>query len=161
MKHYTLILATLLSLLIPVQSWGADFQKGLDAAQRGDYATALKEWIPLAEQGDADAQFALGIMYESGDGVLQDYKTAPKWYTLSAEQGDAYAQYNLGVMYENGKGVLQDYVKAHMWYNIGASNGYDSGGKNRDIIAKQMTPSQIEEAQKLARECVAKNYKGC
>ena len=89
-----------------------DFQKGLDAAQRGDYNTALKEWTSLAEQGDAKAQFNLGIMYERGQGVLQDYKTAVKWYALSAEQGDALAQYNLGVIYDKGQGVLQDYKTA-------------------------------------------------
>ena len=64
-------------------------------------------------------------------------------------------------MYDNGKGVLQDYVYAHMWANITASNGEKNGAEVRDIIAKDMTPSQIEKAQDLARECVAKNYKGC
>ena len=81
MKHFALILTTLLSLLIPVQSWGGDFQKGLDAYSSGDYATALKEWTPLAEQGDAKAQHSLGVMYVNGEGILQDYKTAVKWYT--------------------------------------------------------------------------------
>jgi TPR repeat protein len=161
MKHYAPILATLLSLLLPVQSWGDAFQKGLDAYNSGDYATALKRFTFLAELGIPSAQYNLGVMYADGKGVLQDYKTAVKWYTLSAEQGDADAQNNLGYMYDKGHGVLQDYVRAHMWYNISASNGIDNGGKNRDIIAKQMTPSQIEKAQDLARECVAKDYKGC
>ncbi len=78
-----------------------------------------------------------------------------------AEGGYIDAQYNLGIMYDNGKGVLQDYVYAHMWANISASNGEKNGAEVRDIIAKDMTPSQIEKAQDLARECVAKNYKGC
>jgi hypothetical protein len=73
-------------------SWSADFQKGYDAYQSGDYATALREWQPLAEQGNADAQYELGWMYRSGKGVPQDYKTAFKWYTLAAEQGHAAAQ---------------------------------------------------------------------
>ena len=64
-------------------------------------------------------------------------------------------------MYENGDGVLQDYVKAHMWHNISASNGSEQAKKNRGKVSKTMTPSQIEKAQELARECVAKNYKGC
>jgi uncharacterized protein len=106
MKRYAFLLVSLLSMLVPVQSWGADFQKGWDAVQRGDYATALKEWTPLAEQGDADAQYNLGVMYQNGQGVLQNYKTAAKWFTLAAEQFHANAQYNVGVMYENGKGVL-------------------------------------------------------
>ena len=84
-----------------------------------------------------------------------------KWYRLAAEQGDASAQFYLGEMYANGKGVIQDNVYAHMWWNIAASSGDKDAVKNRDIVAKRMTPSQIEKAQKLARECVRKKYKGC
>ena len=65
---------------------------------RKDYKTAYKLWLPLAEQGDADAQVLLVEMYDKGQGVPQDYKESIKWYRLSAEQGDAIAQYNLGVM---------------------------------------------------------------
>jgi TPR repeat protein len=61
-------------------SWSADFQKGFDAYDRGDYATALKEWTPLVEQGDALVQSNLGVMYDTGRGVPQDYKTTRKWY---------------------------------------------------------------------------------
>jgi TPR repeat protein len=64
-------------------------------------------------------------------------------------------------MYDNGDGVQQDYVYAHMWFNIAASSGNKGASENRDIVAERMTPSQIQEAQTLARECVAKNYKGC
>ncbi len=66
-------------------SWSQDFQKGLTAAQSGDFANALREWTPLAKQGNADAQYNLDLMYDKGDGVLQDYKTAVKWYKLAAE----------------------------------------------------------------------------
>ena len=100
-------------------------------------------------------------MYESGAGVPQDYKTAVKWYRLAARQGSADAQSNLGGMYGMGTGVIQDNVYAHMWWNIAASSGNSkNASKNRDIVAIRMTPAQIEEAQKLARECVRKNYKG-
>ena len=68
-------------------SWSADFQKGLTAYKSGDYATALREWTPLAKQGDADAQYNLGVMYEKGRGVPKDDKTAVKWYRLAAKQG--------------------------------------------------------------------------
>ena len=70
----------------------ADFQKGYAAYQSGDYATALREWTPLAEQGKASAQFNLGVMYDKGQGVPEDDKAAVKWYRLAAEQGDANAQ---------------------------------------------------------------------
>lgn len=84
-----------------------------------------------------------------------------KWYTKAAEQGDADAQFNLAVMYDNGLGVLQDNVYAHVWLNIASSNGSETAGKNRDLVAKRMTPDQIAEAQRLARECVKKDYKNC
>ena len=84
--------------------YGDDYQDGWDAYERQDYKTAYKLWLPLAEQGDADAQVLLGEMYDKGQGVPQDYKESIKWYRLSAEQGDAIAQYNLGVMYGKGHG---------------------------------------------------------
>ena len=100
-------------------------------------------------------------MYQIGKGVPQDYKTAVKWYRLAAEQGLAFAQNNLGVMYATGQGVIQDNVYAHMWWNIAASSGHKGAVTNRDIVAKRMTPAEISTAQKLARECVRKKYKGC
>ena len=126
-----------------------------------DYKQAVKWYTLAAEQGDANSQFTLGLIYKHGTGVTQDYKQVFKWYTLAAEQGDASAQNNLGVMYYNGKGVTQDNIYAHMWFNIASSNGSGNASENRDILAQKMTKEQIVEAQKLARECVAKNYKGC
>ena len=128
MKKLTAILCVTIAVLLGSLgvSWSADLQKGLDAANRGDFATALREWRPLAEQGDASAQN------------------------------------NLGFMYVYGKGVLQDYVRAHMWFNIAASSGGSkNSSKSRDNVAKKMTLSQVEKAQKLARECVRKRYKDC
>ena len=87
----------------------ADFASGMRAYEKGDYATALKEWRPLAEQGDARAQYNLGRVYEYG---AQDFKEAVKWYRLAAEQGYASARYNLGVMFCEGPGVTQDYEEA-------------------------------------------------
>ena len=103
--------------------WAQDFNKGLKAAQSGDFATALKEWKPLAEQGDADAQFNLGLMYGNGWGVPQDYAEALKWYRKAAEQGDAKAQSNLGLRYAKGKGVTQDDAEALKWYRKAAEQG--------------------------------------
>ncbi len=112
------------------------------------------KWYRLgAEQGDAAAQFKLGFMYDSGRGVPQDTAEALKWYRLAAGQGIAYAQTNLGIMYENGRGVAQDYVLAHMWFNLAAAQGKDENVlKLRDLLASEMTPDQIAEAQRLARE---------
>ena len=75
------------------------FKQGLESAKKGDYQTAFKLWLPLAEQGDANTQFNLGNMYYEGKGVKQDYAEAVKWYRKAAEQGKANAQFNLGNMY--------------------------------------------------------------
>ena len=190
------LLFTLLFLTLGT-AWGGAFEDGLAAAERKDYATAIKFWHPLAEQGHssaqsnlgimyanghgvtqdykeavrlyklaaeqgyAHAQFNLGYMYSEGQGVLQDYKEAVRLYGLAAEQGYARAQTNLGVMYANGQGVLQDYARAHMWYNLASSTGDANGTKNRDKVAKLMTPQQVGSAQEMARACQASNFKGC
>jgi len=173
----------------------ADFQAGLDAYNQGDYATALKEWQPLAEQGEADAQvnlgllydfgkgvpqdygqardwylkaadqgfadaqFNLGLLYDFGKGVPQDYGQARDWYLKAAEQGHALAQANLGVMYWMGPGVLQDYVQAHMWAYLAAAQNQEIGTALRAALANDMTPEQIAEAQRLAREWLAIHQK--
>jgi TPR repeat protein len=99
------------------------FEEGAAALKRGDYATALRLWRPLAEQGDALVQSLLGIMYAEGQGVPQDYAEAVKWYRLAAEQGDGDAQFLLGVMYARGEGVPQDYAEAVKWYRLAAEQG--------------------------------------
>lgn len=163
MKNILSILILAFNLLIASVrlSYAADFQKGLEAYDAGDYTTALSEWSELAEQGNATAQVILGVMHYEGKGVTQAYKEAVKWFRKSAEQGDARAQYNLGVTYAKGQGVIQDSVYAHMWFNISASTGDLGALKERDTIAKRMTSADISKSQGLARECVIKNYKGC
>ncbi len=166
----------------------AGFDEGKVALDRGDYARAYKEFKPLAEQGDVQAQYNLGVLYHNGTGVPQDYAEAVKWCRKAAEQGDAraqsdlgaayhkgegvqqdyveaakwirkaaeqgiaQAQYNLGLMYLNGQAVPQDFVLAHMWYNLSAAQGISEAQKMRDILVKYMTPSQVAEAQRLARK---------
>ena len=166
----------------------ADLSAGYKAYLLRDYAMALRIFRQFADQGNANAQVNLGVMYERGKGVPQDYKEAMKWYRKAADQGYASAQYIVGDMYDNGWGVTQDYaeavrwhrkaanqgyapaqtnlgfmysigqgvtldlVQAHMWYNLAAAQGKKDTGELRDLLAKQMTPAQIAEAQKLARE---------
>ena len=161
MRQLFILPVLLITLLLGTSAVAADFQKGFDAAKRGDFATALREWEPLAEQGDARAQFNLGWMYAEGKGVTKDYEDAVEWFRLAAEQGLADAQYNLGKMYEEGKGVIQDYTFSHMWWNIAGSQGKEGARKKRDIVEKKMTSTQIETAQRLAHECVKKKYKRC
>jgi TPR repeat protein len=98
-------------------------EDGNAAYKRGDFATALHLFRPLAAQGNPLAQHNIGIMYEQGQGVSQDYAEAVKWYRKAANQGFAQAQHNLGVMHEFGRGVHQDYAEAAKWYRMAANQG--------------------------------------
>ena len=100
------------------------YDEGVAAYARGDYATALREFRPLAEQGHADSQHFLGFMYRKGEGVPQDDDEALKWTRKAAEQGHAEAQNNLGAMYAEGEGVRQDNAEALRWYRKAAEQGY-------------------------------------
>ncbi len=109
----------------------ADFDKGFDAYEKGDYETAFAEFHLLAEQGDEIAQYNLGLMYKNGEGVPRDYRQALKWFRLSAEQGYAEAQHSLGVMYSNGDGVPQDdYKQAVKFYRLSAEQGFTNAQAN-------------------------------
>ncbi len=81
----------------------ADFSVKYEAYQRGDYVTALRILRQLADQGNAKAQYNLGVLYANGQGVTQDYREAVRWFRKAADQGDADAQTNLGVMYFKGR----------------------------------------------------------
>jgi TPR repeat protein len=106
------------------------FQDGGAAYSRGDYATAMQLWRPLADQGDPYAQTNLGRVYANGQGVPQDYAAAASWYRKAADQGDVYAQYNLGILYANGRGVVQNYAEAVNWYRKAADQGLASAQFN-------------------------------
>lgn len=154
MKNRMAACLLMLGLLVSGTSF-AGFDEGLTAYNKGDFATALKEWKPLADQGNAEAQFNLGVMYDNGQGVAQDYAQAVQWYRKSADQGDADAQNNLGVMYADGQGVPQTNVVAYALYNLSASIDPSSANKatnNRANLADSMTNREIEAAQALTRE---------
>ena len=135
-------------------SASADLQKGVVAFMSGDYATALREWKPLAEQGHAKSQYNLGVMYAKEDGVPQDYKTAVKWYRLAAEQGNADAQYNLGIAYYKGQGVPQNHKTAVKWWKLAAKQGYvvaQSGLKKIKslLVSKGIDDCLFDEIKKV------------
>jgi TPR repeat protein len=117
-----LLLAAALICSAAAPAW-ADFDDGFTAYEAGDYATALKEFRPLAEQGNSDAQFNLGLMYDQGEGVPENDAEAVKWYRLAAEQGHEEAQTNLGWMYAHGEGVPENDAEAVKWYRLAAEQG--------------------------------------
>ncbi len=176
-----------------------DLDHARDAYEAGDYAGAFTEYKALAKQGNAIAQFNLGIMYKKGRGVPKNHSKAVAWFRKAADQGDAIAQHQLGKMYMSGYGVQQSYVEAFKWYKRSAEDGYvkaqyrigvmyksgQGAEKNnvlaymwfsvavsrsyypenlkasnaRDAVATKMTPAEIAEAQRLAREWKPKNEK--
>jgi len=122
-----------------------------------DDAEATKWFRKAAEQGDASAQYSLGYALHAGLGTPADHAEESAWFRKAAEQGHAQARINVGMTYFKGMGVPQDYVQAHMWFNLAAASATDDDIRkqavtNRDVVAAAMTPTQIADAQKLARE---------
>jgi uncharacterized protein len=103
--------------------------------------------LKKASQGNAEAQYALGTMYELGEGVAEDDAEAFKWFSLAASQGYAKAQNNLGYMYDLGEGIAQDNLRAYMWKDLAAAQGEIDAAKQRDALASRMTKQQLEKAQ--------------
>jgi hypothetical protein len=114
-------------------------------------SNSLKTLIDKANKGDPNSQFKLGAMYCDGNGVPRDYNEAVKRYTSAARQGNACAQCHLGSMYFSGKGVIKDYVEAYKWASLADINHHCS-----IKIKKSLTPDQIAEAQKRAKEFTAR-----
>ena len=154
------LLATALAVMLALPVAAQDFQKGYVAYQRGDYATALREWRPLAEQGNADAQYNLGVMYREGLGVSQDYAEALKWNRKAVEQGDALAQHNLGNMYQHGQGVPQDYNAAAKWYREAAEQGFAPAQYNLGFMYNfgWGLPQDDAEAMKWYRKAAEQGF---
>jgi TPR repeat protein len=160
MKKLITVLLTAM-LFIASSAYADAYSDAYEAYESGNYTQAIKLFKPLALKGDMSAQQNMGYLYASGLGSTQDYAEAVKWYQLAAAQGHPKAQYNLGIAYTNGQGIAQDYIKAHMWFNLLSINGDKESVHYRGEVAKKMTQQQIAEAQKLARECLARKYKGC
>ena len=117
-----------------------------------DHAEAAKWFRKAADQGDVDTQFNLGAMYVNGEGVPQDHAEAVKWFRKAADQGDADAQFNLGVAYGNADGVPQDDVQALLWFTLAGAQGNADAIRYRNEAIAKMTPAQVAEAERLARE---------
>jgi uncharacterized protein len=126
-----------------------------------DEIEAIRWYKLAAKKGLASAQLDLGMNYQLGIGVSQDHMEAVRWYKLAAEQSEAGAQALLGANYALGRGVPLDLVRGYMWSDLAAAQGQKLAGEVRDTITKEMTPQEIAKAQKLARECLERHYKGC
>ena len=124
----------------------------LAACEARDDSEDLASFLQPEEQGDARAQFNLGLKYSKGQGVPQNYSEAMNWWRQAAEQGHADAQHFLGVMYHGGQGVPEDYVQAYAWYSLAAATGLRKSIEARQRVQAYMTPEQIAASQELSTE---------
>ena len=150
------VLALALALLIGWAGAGAAESAGIDAGfaayQRGDYATAYREFKGPAGRGDAAAQYNLAVLYDLGRGVERDIGQAVEWYQRAAAQGNADAQLMLGVKYANKEGVPQDLVLAYAYFSLAAAQGHGGARTRLDAVAKRLNAAQIGAARRLLRE---------
>ena len=153
MLKKTLILLTIILFLLVFQ-YIHTLKKNTQTSS-GKTSEEIKTLIEQAKQGDVKSQIEVGLLYFRGQGVERDYQEAVKWYTKSAEQGYADAQFQLGQMYSSGEGVIEDYIEAYKWYLLAGMNGEEVADVKRTLQDK-MTPEQIAQAQKLAKEFVEK-----
>jgi hypothetical protein len=146
-----------LSLLCVALSAQAGIDEGVQAYIAGDYAKSMAEFKPLAESGDAKAQYYMGFLYHHGYGVKRDEAQASKWFRMAADQGEWQSQYYLGVIYEKGVGLKQDLPAAHMWLSLAATNPgttFRDSLHTKEAIGKlehKMSAEQIAQAKEMAR----------
>ena len=178
MTRITFAVATVLSFMAFTPLAAQDHQKGVDAYNAGDYATALREWLPSANQGHAYAQYNVGLLYDpmriydtraslrdglalgmgvEDMGITKSFGEAQTWYRLAAAQGYALAQNRLGRVLE-----ITDWdsrIEALMWYKISALNGLDSGARNYNRFSQGYFIGR--DIETLARECMSSGYQNC
>jgi hypothetical protein len=132
-----------------------------DAFQGSYYRHQFDEWVPLAEQGFAPAQYQVGTYYQVGAGVPKDLSEAAKWYQRAAEQGHVRAQYSLALLYGAGLGVPRDYEQAYFWYSLAAANLPPGNDRNNalemmTLLERYMGRPQVLTAQEKVRQWAPK-----
>jgi hypothetical protein len=141
-----ILLGALVAMLVVVGTAIAGPLEDAEVAYNSsDYTTAMRLYRSLADEGNAEAQVAIAIMYGRGEGVPQNYAEAAKWYRKAADQGNFMAQADLGILYEEGRGVPQNYVQAHKWFNLGAT-AWPKKTRRQEIIeetTRQYGPSSL------------------
>jgi TPR repeat protein len=160
----SLTAALVLFFLFVGAARAGDAEDGDTALHKGDYGTALKLLMPLAQQGNMLAQLDVGIMYFGGNGLPQNRVEGAKWFKEAAQQGSMGAQADLGIAYATGEGVPHDPVLAYVWFSLSASQnaGTDkAAAAYRDHVAGELTAAQLNQAQEIAKQCRTSNYRNC
>ena len=152
---------TLVALAMLGASIGSAFAVDLLSAQaaynKGDYEGAFKQFLLLAEEGNALAQSSTGVMYDMGHGTAKDYDKAIEWYRKSAEQGNQFGQFNLGTMYYMGTGVSKDIVTACKWFALSTRQGNGQARIHMHICEKYLSEAQMVEFNRQADEFTAQH----
>ena len=138
------------------------WEDGMVAYNRGDYVPAIRLFRPLAEKGNAIAQYKVAVMHRMGLGVPKSEKEARKWSRLAAKQGNPQAQTLLGSLYYKASGEESpDTVRAYMWYEVAAAQGNAEAKKDLALLTKELTPQQVTEAREKAQKCKSSGYEQC
>ena len=157
----TAIFATALTAQVE-SARAATLEEGIKAFARKEYEAAAKLFRPLAEKGNAVAQYRYAMMHRMGLGTKKSRAEAQKWSRLAAKQGNSDAQQLLGSLYYKGEGVEPDDVtRAYMWYDVAAAQGNTEAQKERDAVAKELTPQQLAAAKEKAAKCTASKFEQC
>lgn len=151
MKTFTRTLILAMTVILSGTAYSQTFEQSLEAYDKKDYKTAFAGFKSSAEQGNANAQFHLALMFAEGKGVPKDDQQVAFWYCRAAEQGNVSAQYNLGLIYAYGVGVPEDVEKAYFWWLLSSTDGNQTSVRNRDVIEKRLTLQQRANAQVSAR----------
>ena len=141
------VLLLSLLLLLHASAALADFEAGMRAANTRNYAAAVRAWRPLAEAGDARAQYHLGDLYEDGRGVGRDTGAAADRYRQAAEQGHARAQNALAILTVEGRGVERDPVEAYTWFALAARSGNGFARRNLEKLGPMLSEAERAEAE--------------
>ncbi len=157
MRTFFLAATALLTASVAV---AGPYEDAADAYDRNDLSTAARLYRVAAEQGHAQAQISLGMMYAFGRGVTRNANEAVKLYRLAAAQGEVHAHTLMGVMYEAGQGVDADLSKAYMWFALAAD---EAPGRiaDRDRVASKLTFPELDKAREITAACRASNFQKC
>ena len=145
MRHFFLAL-----FLVFATSAQAEIEGARDLMDAGKFPEAMKQLLPAARSGNADAEELIGVMYAMGLGVKRDDRRAFEWYLRSSMKGHPGAQSGVGWYYEVGRGMeAPDLVRAYMWYVLSAIGGDPDAAISQEEVVKKMTKEQIEQAHIL------------
>jgi TPR repeat protein len=143
---------------VHADSW----KEATKAFARKEYAAAMRLFRPLAEKGNALAQYKVAMMHKWGWGVPKSEREARKWSRLAAKQGNPQAQQLLGSLYYKQSGEESpDVTRAYVWYEVAANQGSAEAKKDLAFLEKEMTPQQVSAARELAEKCKTSGYEQC